>query len=226
MVSVNERRPRQIAWKQVCAAFLGVLVLSGCQQAYFSALESVGYHKRDLLVGRVEAARDAQESAKEQFTSALDQFSNVVNFQGGELEATYKRLDGEFERSEAAAEAVRDRIRSVESVAEALFKEWATELDQYTNADLRRASELRMDETRARYDRYIFAMHRAEKRMDPVLGAFRDQVLYLKHNLNARAVASIQSELQSVESDIAALIREMEGSIAEANSFIGDLSQG
>ncbi len=66
----------------------------------------------------------------------------------------------------------------------------------------------------------IRAMRRAESKMDPVLSAFNDQVLFLKHNLNAKAVASLKGELASVETDIAALIREMESSIAEANEFI------
>jgi hypothetical protein len=32
-------------------------------------------------------------------------------------------------------------------------------------------------------------MLKAEQKIQPVLGAFRDQVLFLKHNLNANAIA-------------------------------------
>jgi hypothetical protein len=63
-------------------------------------------------------------------------------------------------------------------------------------------------------------MKRAEAKIDPVLAVFRDQVLFLKHNLNARAIVSIQNELVSVETDVASLIREMEASINEADGFI------
>jgi hypothetical protein len=66
-------------------------------------------------------------------------------------------------------------------------------------------------------------MKRAERKIDPVLNAFRDQVLYLKHNLNAQAIASLQSELVSIESDVARLIQEMDASIREANSFIASM---
>jgi hypothetical protein len=68
-------------------------------------------------------------------------------------------------------------------------------------------------------------MKRAEKKIAPVLSAFRDQVLFLKHNLNAQAVASLQGELVSIESDVASLIREMEASINEADSFIQSLAK-
>ncbi|MGH8495590.1 MAG: DUF2959 domain-containing protein [Gammaproteobacteria bacterium] len=202
------------------ALVLSAVLLGACQSAYYNTLEAVGFPKRDLLVSRVESARDAQESAKEQFESALEEFSAVVHFDGGELERQYEKLDGEYERSEAKADAVSERIESVEDVAGALFAEWEDELDQYNNDSLRRNSERQLAETRDRYGQLIEAMRRAEARTPPVLAAFHDQVLALKHNLNAQAIASLQNELVAVETDIAALISDMEASIREADAFL------
>ena len=181
-----------------------IFLMSGCQKAYYDTMEKFGVHKRDIMVNRVEEARDSQHEAKEQFQSALDQFIQVL----------------EYDKSEAKAEEVKDRIDAVENVSEALFAEWENELDQYSSAALRQDSERKMKQTRIQYVQLITAMRKAEAKMDPVLRAFKDQVLYLKHNLNAQAIASLQSELVAVESDIADLIREMEKSIGEANAFI------
>ncbi len=209
-------------WVLLC----GVLpFLIGCQKTYYKTMEVFGYHKRDILVERVEDARDAQEAAKEQFQSALDKFSNVVGFRGGELEEKYEALKSELEKSESKAKTVRTRITDVENVAEALFEEWESELKQYSSDTLRRSSRQKLDLTRKRYTRLIGAMKRAEAKISPVLTAFRDQVLFLKHNLNAQAIASLQDELSSVEADIESLIKEMEASIAEANSFIKAMSK-
>jgi ElaB/YqjD/DUF883 family membrane-anchored ribosome-binding protein len=197
-----------------------VLALAGCQSAYYKTMEAFGHHKREILVDRVEDARDSQEEAKEQFQSALEKFSAVVDFRGGELEEKYKKLKSELERSESKADAVLRHIRSVEDVAGALFDEWEGELSQYTNESLRRSSEQKLVQTRQRYGQLIGAMQRAEVKIEPVLSAFRDQVLFLKHNLNAQAVASLHDELVSVEAEIASLIKEMEASIAEADAFI------
>jgi Skp family chaperone for outer membrane proteins len=207
----------------VCFAL--VMGIGSCQSAYYGTMEKLGVHKRDILVDRVEEARDAQEEAKDQFKSALDRFSAVLRFDGGELEEKYRQLNEEYEDSLEGAEEVRERIDSVEDVAEALFEEWEKELEQYSRADLRRSSEKKLRETRTHYNRLIRAMRRAEKSMEPPLAAFQDQVLYLKHNLNARAITSLQGELASVKSDIGVLIREMEKSIAEADSFIKGLEQ-
>ncbi|MBA3564943.1 MAG: DUF2959 domain-containing protein [Gammaproteobacteria bacterium] len=205
---------------------VAALVLGACQSAYYNTLEAVGYHKRDLLVDRVEAARDAQQSAKTQFQSALEEFSAVIHFDGGELERQYEKLNHEYELSEAEAEAVTERIDSVENVAEALFEEWDDELDEYSNDGLRRNSERQLEETRERYGQLIEAMRRAEATTGPVLAAFRDQVLALKHNLNAQAIAALQNELVAVETDVAALIREMEASIREADAFLNAMETG
>lgn len=205
---------------QIVAVLGGLAVLGGCKSTYYSTMEKLGYHKRDLLVDRVQDARDAQEQAKKQFESALEQFTAVVGFEGGELEKTYKRLNTEFERSEDKAQAVHKRIQDVQEVAKALFREWQAELDDYTNANLKKLSEQRLEQTQERYARLIEAMQRAETRIDPVLAAFRDQVLFLKHNLNAQAVASLEEELASVRADVSTLLKAMEVSIAEANDFI------
>lgn len=204
--------------------FLACL-LAGCSSMYYGALEQVGIHKREVLVDRVEEAQESQEDAKEQFEDALAAFRATVHVDGGQLEKRYDQLKSQYERCESRAEAVRDRIEAVEDVAEALFREWESELDQYSRADLRRASEEQLRQTRREYDRLIAAMRRAERKMSPVLQAFADQVLFLKHNLNARAIASLKNEVATVERDVASLIEEMNTAIDEAESFIDQMKQ-
>jgi ElaB/YqjD/DUF883 family membrane-anchored ribosome-binding protein len=187
-------------------------------------MESFGIHKREILVDRVEEARDSQEDAKEQFQSALERFSEVLGYDGGDLEEKYNQLKTELDRSEDRAQDVHKRIVSVEDVAEALFKEWESELNDYSNVNLRRKSEEQLTATRRRYDQLIRAMHRAESKIEPVLQPLRDQVLFLKHNLNAQAIASLEGELGAIETDVALLIKDMEASIAEANEFIAAMS--
>jgi len=176
-----------------------------------------------FLISRVDSARKAQESTKVQFASALEQFQSVVKFSGGALEEKYTKLNAAYERSKQSAANVRSRNDDVEDVARALFREWDAELKQYTNPALKASSAQQLQQTRSRFEQMMAAMRRAEASIDPVLRTFNDQVLYLKHNLNAQAVGSLQSELRSVEANTAALIREMNASIAEAEKFIATM---
>lgn len=198
-------------------------LIAGCSSAYYETMETFGFEKRDLLVDRVEDARDAQDDASEQFASALEQFRATVNFDGGDLEKTYDRLNDEYERSADEAETVRERIEEVGEVAEDLFEEWELELEEYSSARLKSESQAMLNETRGRYAQLMRAMQRAEATMDPVLDAFRDQVLVLKHNLNARAIGSLRGELANIERDTERLVAEMQQSIAEADAFIASM---
>lgn len=209
----------------VLAGLIGLAGSAGCQSAYYSAMERLGIPKRDILADRVVEARDSQQEAKEQFASALDRFDALLGLDGGDLEERYRALAAEYEDSRERAEDVRERIALVEDVAGALFDEWEDELGEYESRELRARSRERLRETKRRFERLMAAMRRAEARMNPVLETFQDQVLYLKHNLNARAVASLSGELSAVESDVDALVRAMEASIREANSFIAAMER-
>jgi len=199
---------------------LFALAFAGCSSMYYGALEQVGIQKRELLVDRVESAQKSQEQAKDQFEDALEAFRATVKVDGGQLEKRYDQLKAQYNRCESRADAVRDRIAGVEDVAQALFREWEAELREYSRDDLRRASEAQLQDTRREYQKLIATMTRAEQKMDPVLQAFSDQVLFLKHNLNARAIASLKTEVTNVERDVASLIDEMNTAIREAETFI------
>jgi hypothetical protein len=210
----------------LAAGILLFAPLYGCQSAMYRALESVGIEKRDLLTRRVTQARDSQTAAKKQFASALDQFRALVNVEGGDLERIYDRLNDEYKDAQRRAEEVSDRIAAVETVARDLFAEWESELDRYSDANLRRDSQRLLNDTQKRYSTLIASMKRAERSMRPVLEMLQDRVLALKHNLNARAIGQLKGELTQIENKTSTLMRDMERAIAEADEFIRRMNSG
>lgn len=200
-----------------------ILGLSGCSTMYYGTMEKLGVHKRDIMVDRVKAARDTQNEAKQQFLTAMEQFKRVVNFQGGDLEKEYNKLNATLQRSESKAADVRNRISAVEDVSDALFSEWRSEIKQYSSDTLRKASQQKYDVTKKKYTELIKAMKRAEAKLEPALAPLRDQVLFMKHNLNARAIAGLSEEVISVQTNVDKLVREMESAIAQADAFIASL---
>lgn len=206
-----------------------LLALPGCKLArdrYYQALEKVGVEKRELLVSRVDKARESQVEAQQQFKDALEQFQALVGYTGGDLEAMYGKLSGEYEASAKQAAEVNDRIAKVEHVAQSLFEEWQREIGQYQDAGLRRESERELAATQGRYRQVLAAMQRSAKSMDPVLGRLHDQVLFLKHNLNARALGSLSGTAKSLELEVGGLLQQMQASITEADRFIAEMKAG
>lgn len=199
---------------------LALAGVAGCKSAYYSAWEQFGVHKRDLLKKNVVKARDEQAAAQEQFKDALTRLKEITKFDGGKLEKQYDALKSDFEDCSSRAGAVRSRIREVETVASDLFAEWEKELEQIGTASLRESSRQQLTATRQRYDDLHRALKSAEKSMDPVIRQFSDYVLYLKHNLNAQAIASLKGEATSIQNEIARLIEQMNQSIARADEFV------
>lgn len=201
------------------------LSLPSCSKAYYATMESFGIHKRDILVDRVQRAQKTQEETKETFVSALDRFKTVIEVDGGDLEKKYSKLKKILDKSEAKSNELSEHINEVENVSKALFKEWEKELKSYSSEELRRKSAAQLAETKKRYNPLMRAMRKAEESIEPVLVPLRDQVLFLKHNLNARAIASLEQELSSVQNDASRLIKELEAAIAEANRFLKQMDQ-
>ena len=82
---------------------------------------------------------------------------------------------------------------------------------------------LKKDVVAARDDELHAALKRAEGSMDPVLTHLHDQVLVLKHNLNAAAIASLKEESTNIQTDIGKLLDDMNAAIAQADKFINTL---
>lgn len=202
---------------------LCLVTLASCNSIYYAAWEKLGYEKRDLLKSAVKAAREEQKEAGEEFQDALTQLQKLTGYRGGNLESAYNRFKGEYEDCEAQATAVRDQIREVDTVARDLFREWEKEIRQYESASLAADSRRKLADTRSRFEQLSSSLHAAEATMDPVLRQFRDQVLYLKHNLNAAAIGSLRGKADNIQYDIQRLLEQMNRSIAEADRFIQTL---
>lgn len=205
--------------------FLSLVLAAGCTSMYYAAMEKVGKEKRDILAGRIADGKKDQEEAKKQFQTTLEAFQAVTAFEGGDLEKTYKKLNNEMEAAEAKAKDVRDQIKSIEQVSKDMFREWGKEIDGIKNADFKTRSRKMLRDTEKRYANLIGKMQVSSKRMDPVLSAFRDQVLFLKHNLNARAITSLKKTAATIDGQVTGLVKELDASILESDVFIASLAQ-
>ncbi|MGR9046656.1 MAG: DUF2959 domain-containing protein [Gammaproteobacteria bacterium] len=193
------------------------------RSAYYQAKESMGHPKRNLVVCHVEQACNSLQETKVHFEGALERFKTIVVIDETSLEYKYKLLQQQYDFCKAKADNVGHRIQAIEEVSNALFAEWEAELNEYTNRALKSHSRQQLKLSRQHYSRLIKSMKRAETKILPVLSAFKDQVLFLKHNLNAQAIAAIENEFIEISIDLSQLIQVMEQTISEANQFVASL---
>ena len=206
------------------ALCLPLFLATGCQSIYNATMEGVfGYEKRELFKKSVTAVQSEQKDAQKEFKDALTRLKELYAFKGGELESVYEKVKSSYERCDGEAKAVRSRIANMEDIATAMFKEWEKEIQQYTNPNLAATSREQLRATRERYAQLSRTVRASEAAMQPVLAQLKDNVLFLKHNLNASAIGTLQNEATTIQTQIEQLLVRMNASIAESDSFIKTL---
>lgn len=198
-------------------------MLAGCQSVYYKTMDAFGKEKRDLLKSRVQEARDEQQKTAEQFKDALTRLRELYGSSGSDLEKMYDRMKSEYDSSKSRADSVTQRIDKMDRVARDLFKEWEQEIGNISNANYKSDSRSSLRETQQKFDELSSSMRRAETSLKPVLTQLNDQVLYLKHNLNAQALGTLKAEAGQIEKEIQRLIQDMNAAISQADSFIRTL---
>ncbi|MFK7887636.1 MAG: DUF2959 family protein [Gammaproteobacteria bacterium] len=201
----------------------GIALLSGCATVQYSALEKIGIEKRDILVDRVEDARDAQDETREELVSAYEALSELIDHDGGELEKRYRALDKAVDRSTEARDDLDERLTSIDRVSRDLFKEWDEELTLYTSETLRQDQTRKLGIARRQYAAMRERMQTARDRVNPVMSVLQDNRLFLKHSLNAQALNALRGQVATIDGQVQALIRDMQSAIDEANAFIANM---
>lgn len=191
--------------------------------AKYSAYEMVGMEKRDIFKREVKNVQEEQEDTTKAFKDALTRLKDIYDFEGGDLEKQHNKFKSSYERANEESQELKARVAKVDKVAKDLFEEWQAELNEMKDPDLRKRSSSQLKETKSRYSGLEVQLKKSEKKIDPVLVKLKDQVLNLKHNLNARAIAGLKTESGKIQSDIESLIKEVEKSSKEAEALIKTL---
>lgn len=198
--------------------------VSACTSTYYATMHKLGKEKRDILVSRIKDGKKDQDKAKEQLKTTMEAFQELTGFQGGDLEKTYNKLNKEYESAQSRADKVSDQVKSIDKVANDLFREWTGEIEQMQDRELKSKSRAMLRDAQSRHEQYMTAMHATEKKMEPVLQAFHDQVTFLKHNLNARAIKSLKGTAARIDNQVQSLMVDIEKSMKEADAFVASLS--
>jgi Protein of unknown function (DUF2959) len=197
-----------------------IFFISGCNTVYYKTMETFGKEKRHILKTDVKDVRQSQAKAQREFQDALTTIKELYGFQGGDLEQFYNRLRKNYEDCDSRANQIEKRINTVEEVAKDLFLEWDAEIAQIGDPAMQSSSRQSYADSKEQYEKLQKVMKNSTKGMYPVLAKLKDNVLYLKHNLNAKSVGVLGGEVTAIEQEVEKLIFDMNASVDEAEIFI------
>ena len=203
-----------------------ILFMSSCQTtSYYKTKGWFGAEKRELFVDSVEGVRNSLQDNIDVFKKATAGINVVINVKKEKMEEQHEHLKNDYENCESEAGDIRSRIDTMEAISGDFFDQWMEEMELYNNESFRNASRTKYNKVRKRYTKLVQNLREVEVKLEPALNGFRDQVLFLKHNINAQSVASLEDELVTVEAEIDALIRELQGAIKESTAFISSMGR-
>jgi hypothetical protein len=190
-------------------------LLAACSTAYYAAMEQLGWEPRDILINRVEVARDSQAAARTQFDQALRRMRALGNDDVDRAagDAALRRACGD---AAARARDLQKRVANVATAGATLFDALQGDNAAIKDPAARARAEQRTAQSRARYDRLLAAMQQASDATTPALSA-------LQAPLAAAAPppgAAVRAALPAAEAAVATLVGEIDHAIAEADAFV------
>ena len=196
---------------------------TGCQSTSSSTFQvGDGEEKKLELVHLVQGVRESQVEAQVEFTEAFALFRQLTLLEAPreDLEELYDDLIDELEDCEVAATDLHRHVESVAGQAGMLFDSWSNELGSFSSATLRGKSEAMLVENQLRFSGLLAELHHTEAKMIPLLIEYRDYVLFFNHNLNPRAISTIQDTLPTFLEESEALEEAMKSDAAMSEEFV------
>lgn len=202
-----------------------LLLLCSCTTIYYSVWEKLGKEKRDLLVSKLSASREAQGELKEALETTSDRIQKEYPFDGGKAGKAYDMLSADFKSVSARFEEVKRENDNVNAIARDLFREWEREAKGMADAELRSQSLQQLRVSKASFESLSNRMQRSIEKVTPLLKKLDDHRLYRKHMLNAKATRSLEKSLRGLDPEIESLKKDIEQSIRSVSEFESTLKE-
>jgi len=199
--------------------FLLALVLGAACAGPTERAEKV--QRIDDLLARVERVQVDAVVSKEVAQAPYDQFGVLCAPEfGGDAKQAYALILEKIDLSEGQARKLRESIEPMRTSAEAMFRQWTSDLQVFGNARMRQRSQSRLDETQNRYQAVVSSAQSALIAYDAYNADLRDYALFLGHDLNASAVAELAGDLQALGDEVRQLGVRMDTVANAARGYV------
>lgn len=196
------------------------VALAGCSGMYHAAIEQLGWEPQDILVNRVTIARDCQAAARNQFDRLVSLVRDLVTDDSEEAAQRVNALRSAYADAEIRAREVRARVAKVAAAGSAVFDERRRADAAIRDPAARERAMQRTAQAEARYGEMLTTMRQAADATGPALAAVQAALASLGPQPSDDAVGALHGAVADVDATVAALVRDLDQSIAEADAFV------
>jgi chromosome segregation ATPase len=194
---------------------------AGAQPIFGSDPE--GLKKTDNLIKKAEDLVKSTTSAREQIGKTLDTYNSIFADDTKDVKKVYKSVEGEMKKTEEKREDVKKQLDEMKVEADAYLASWKASLASIGNADLRKKSEARMGETKAKFDGIQGSIAEARQAYEPFITSVKDQWTYLGHDLNPSGISSLKPERDKLNVTAKELFGKIDASTKKATEYINSI---
>lgn len=180
----------------------------------------------DDLVEAVEKVEGELDASKASMLAAVQALQKVTapDFEGDAVKAHDELVDV-IESSEDQANDLRKSIEKMQAAAEPVFDQWTKDLEAFSNPEMRQRSQVRLAASRERYDAVVAAVEPVLVEYEAINETLRDHILFLSHDLNPEAMATIQEDVKKVAKEASDLDGVFNSGRAAARAYVESSTQ-
>jgi hypothetical protein len=217
---------KRIPFARAVAAVLALVTIPSCTWVSNLISGNSGPADVDDLVEAVEKVNGELDSSKESMLAAVQKLQAVTapDFKGDAV-AAYKDLKKTIDSSDDQANDLRKCVEKMQAAAEPVFDQWTKDLEAYSNPEMRARSQQRLAAARERFDTVVAAVEPVLVEYETINQTLHDHALFLSHDMNPAAIATIQGDVRSVAKEASALDGSFNSAKAAARAYVDSAAQ-
>ena len=142
----------------------------------------------------VEGTVKAVGESRAQLQKTVATYNSITEMTATDLKGAYKDLNKDIADGEKKVVDGRPKIDEMNTSAEAYFAAWKASAAAISDPDLRKRSEERLADAKARFDKIAVAGKDARQSFDTLMTDIKDQSKFLGLDLNASAIATLKPD--------------------------------
>jgi hypothetical protein len=188
------------------------------------AAQDEGVKQIQELIKTAKAEVQSIDTAKLQLQKTMDAYNAVMAPEVKDRRDAYKQLQKEMANTDKRRADVSTRSTKMNAEADKLFKSWEESTARIQSPDLRKRSEDRLKKTQDRFAELRQTGQNASSQYESFMKTMQDQVVYLGHDLNPGAVASLKPDADKLNTRAQDLYAVIDKITTAANTNISKLN--
>jgi hypothetical protein len=187
------------------------------------AAAQAGPEQTQQFLKTVAGTVKAVGESRAQLQKTVATYNSITEMTAPDLKSAYKNLNKDIADSEKKVADGRPKIDEMNTSAEGYFAAWKASAEGISDPDLRKRSEERLADAKARFDKIAVAGKDARQSFDTLMTDVKDQSKFLGLDLNASAIATLKPDAAKFNGRANAVFAKTDGVTKMFDEYIASM---